>query len=185
MRVFVLFMGLLLLPSLSHSESLEISANNDAAKFGFGWYLGQQRLAMDASWLHHQDQGDVISLGVNVTGFASSGQSPVEAGLGAKLVYTDSDNLDLDGGALAPGGFVSYTLPNSNRFTFYGHLYFAPDILTFGDNGTYREIELRLYYSVIDDAELFLGIRNIRVGYDLSPGVHFDTGLNIGLKMRF
>ena len=185
MRIFLLFASLLLLPLGSHSETLEISANEDAVKLGFGWYLGQQRLAMDASWLHHQDMGEVISLGMNVTGFASSGRSPVEAGLGGKLVYTDSDIVNLDGGALAPGGFLSYTFPNSNRFTFYGHLYFAPDILTFGDNETYREIELRLYYAVIDDAELFLGIRNIHVGYDLDPNVNFDTGVNIGLKMRF
>ncbi|MCZ6499533.1 MAG: YfaZ family outer membrane protein [Gammaproteobacteria bacterium] len=185
MRGFLLFAGLLLLPLGSNSQILEISANDDAAKLGIGFYLGQQRLALDASWLHHQDKGEVIGMGVNVTGFASSGQSPVEAGLGVKLVYADSDNFGRDGGAVAPGGFVSYTFPNSNRFTLYGHLYFAPDILTFGDNETYREIELRLYYSVIDDAELFLGFRNIHVAYDLVPNVNFDTGLNIGIKMRF
>ena len=127
----------------------------------------------------------MFSLGLNVTGFASDGQSPVEAGLGGKVVYADSDNFNLDGGALAPGGFLSYTFPNSNRFTLYGHFYIAPDILTVGDSETYRELEVRLYYSVIDDAELFLGVRNIHVKYDGSPSVDFDTGLNIGLKMRF
>ena len=185
MRVFLVLAGLLLLPFSSYSESFEISANDDAVKFGFGWNSRQQRLAMDASWLHNKDRGDVVALGMNVTGFATSGQSPIEAGLGGKFVYANPDNLSLDGGGLAPGGFLSYNFPNSNRFTLYGHLYYAPDILSFGDNDSYTEYELRLYYSVIDDAELFLGVRKLRVKYDGNPKVNFDSGLNVGLKIRF
>ena len=131
MRVFLVLAGLLLLPLSSHSESFEISANDDAVKFGFSWDLRQQRLAMDTSWLHNKDRGDVVALGINVTGFATSGQSPIEAGLGGKFVYAN------------------------------------------------------LYYSVIEDAELFLGVRKIRVKYDATPKVNFDSGLNVSLKIRF
>ncbi len=40
-------------------------------------------------------------------------------------------------------------------------------------------------HSVIDDAGLLPGMQNIDVEYDWNPQVNFDSGLDIGLKMRF
>ncbi len=185
MRVFVLFASLLLSPIAVNAGNLDISVNDDAARLGFGWYANHGRLAMDLSWLHHQDAGNAFGLGLNVMGLASNSDKPIEVGLGGRLVYTNPKSLTADGGALAPGGFVSYNFPDANRFTIYGHIYFAPSVLGFGDVDQYRELELRLYYSVIDDADLFIGLRNIYVKYDTSQNFNFDTGFHAGLKIRF
>lgn len=184
MRVLAFLSLLLALPMTTLAESIDLSANDDAVRLGFGWTVRDDRLALDASWLHSQDHGDVIGLTASVFGLATGTEGPVRAGIGGKLVYTDPDRINENGFALAPGGFFSYDFPEFNRFTLYGHLYFAPSVLGFGDTEQYRDTEVRLIYKVIEDADLFIGVRNVHVDYDINH-TDFDTGLNLGLTIRF
>jgi hypothetical protein len=56
---------------------------------------------------------------------AAGPSTPLQAGLGLRLVVTQPDSGFADGGAVALGGFARYTLPKANRFNIGGYLYYA------------------------------------------------------------
>ncbi len=78
-----------------------------------------------------------------------------------------------------------YTFPQANRFGVGGHLYFAPDVLSFSDAEQFREVEIHASYNVIQDADVYIAYRNIQGEYDDGSEVTFDTGINIGIRVRF
>jgi hypothetical protein len=44
---------------------------------------------------------------------------------------------------------------------------------------------IRLGYSVTKQGEVYLGARYTRAEYDNRPRILFDTGLHIGVELRF
>lgn len=175
---------LTLSPAVAANE-LDLNVSSDAARLTLNFDLSNNLLA-DGSWLHHQDRGDVLGAGLHLTGAATGGQNPVQAGLGGRLLWVDSDfGTGDDGQALAIGGFVTYTLPEYNRFVVGGSLYYAPDVLSFGDMTKYREYNAWAGYSVLRQGQVYLGVRGIKSDFKDSGSVTIDTGLHIGLRLRF
>lgn len=168
-----------------HAEELDLNLNDDAARLTFAWPIDGRDIKLDAGWLHHQDKGDVIHAGLHLVGDASSADQPLEGGLGGKFFYVDPDMLDEDAFALALGGFLRYTLPKFNRVNVYGHLYFAPDVLSFGDADKYQEFEARIGYNVLRDADIYLGVRYSNAEFDSGAQVTIDNGLHAGIQLRF
>ena len=64
----------------AHASELNLSLNDDAARLTYAWDVADNGLKLDGGWLHHQDRGDVINLGLHLEGAASSGTSPVIGG---------------------------------------------------------------------------------------------------------
>lgn len=167
------------------STGLDVNLNNDAARIAVDFDLSNN-LVVDGSFFHHQDNGNILGAGLHLTGDASGGRSPVRAGLGGGLYYIDSDTRARDsGGAVPLGGFVQYTFPEFDRFSVGGSLHYAPGILSFGDVDDYLEAQVWGGYSVLRDGIVYLGYRRIEAGFDGTPDVTFDSGLHIGLKLRF
>ena len=164
---------------------LDLSLNDDAARLNYAWSAADESLRLDAGWLHHQDRGDVIHVGLHLEGAASSGDNPVEGGLGGKVFYIDPDNTSLDAVVLGVGGFLRYTLPRYNRFNLYGHVYFAPDVLAFGDGDQYQEVEARIGYNVLREADIFLGVRYSNIEFEPAGDITMDNGLHLGIQLRF
>ena len=182
-RLFlILLAGLVSLPCFA--ESLDLNLNDDAVRLVFAKDISSRKLRLDAGWLHHQDRGNVVNLGLQVVDFASTGANPVTAAIGLKLFYIDPD-FDLDGTALGLGGSLEYTLPNYNRIGFEGHLYFAPDVVTFGDVTEYLEVSVRARYNILRDADLYLGLRNVKSEFGGGSSFSIDTGFHAGIKIRF
>lgn len=177
--------AIILFPSLVAANGLDLNLNNDAARITAEFDLSNNLVA-DASWLHHQDRGNVLGAGLHLTGDATGGRNPVRAGLGGRLLWVDSDvgNRD-DGQALAIGGFVVYTLPEYDRFVVGGSLYYAPDVLSFGDATKYTEYNAWAGYSVLRQGQVYLGLRGVSADFKRSDSVTIDTGLHVGLRLRF
>lgn len=178
-----------LLSAPAWAGELDLSVNDDAARLAYAWKTPSDNLRLDAGWLHHQDRGDVINLGLHLEGAASSGTNPVVGGLGGKVFYIDPDQVGFDAIVLGVGGFLRYTLPRYNRFNIYAHAYYAPDVLAFGDGKQYREVEARIGYNVLREADVFLGVRYSNAEFDLSglgtPDITMDNGLHVGIQLRF
>ena len=164
---------------------LDLNVNNDAVRITGDLDLSNN-LIVDASLFYHQDNGSVLGAGLHLTGDASGGRSPIEAGLGGRVYWVDSDTAGKDSGAVVPlGGFVQYTFPKFNRFSIGGSVHYAPSVLSFGDLDDYLEYQAWGGYSVLRDGIVYVGYRRIEAGFDGSPDVKFDTDLHVGLKLRF
>ncbi len=182
--VAILALGLACV-STSVASELELDVNDDAARASFMWPISTRDLRLDASILHHQDEGDVVAFGVHVYDIASAGDNPIKAGLGAKLFYVNGDDTDADGTNVGLGGFVRYTFPTNDRISIGGRAYFAPDVLSFGDSEQYYEIGAQISYNVIRDGDVYLGVRSVKGEFDNSPDITFDTGIHIGFRLTF
>lgn len=165
-------------------RAFDINLNDDVVAADFGWRLGGRQLHAGVGWLHNQDRGDVVHFAMHLVDAAASGADTLQAGLGLRLVYANPDESSLDGGAVALGGFARYVLPNANRFHIAGHLYYAPDVVSFGDVSEYYEVGARIGYNVIRDADVYLGVRSVKTDYELGD-LSFDSGLHVGFQFRF
>ena len=182
-------LGSCLLAGLASAQSadraLDINLNDDAVRLGFAWPPGGSTYRADLGYLHNQDRGDIVHGGFHLVDAAANSGTPLQAGLGLRLVYTNTDEVDFDGMSLALGGFFRYTLPNANRFNIGGAVYYAPDVVSFGDQSEYYEIGLRLGYNVIRDADVYIGIREIEAEYDDAGSFEFDSSVHVGFEFRF
>ena len=177
---------LLLAGSLTGAAELDLSVSNDSARLAVSGPVRGDNVQVEGSLLHHQDNGNVLGVAGYLTGAAAGGNAPLEAGLGLKLSWIDHDRgLEEDGGALAIGGFLRYTLPEYDRFAVGGGLYYAPDVLSFGDVQDHLELSGWASYSVIRQAELYLGWRSVKTDFDDEGEVTLDTGFHLGLRARF
>ena len=185
----LLALGSCLLAGLASAQSadrvLDINLNDDAVRLGFGWPPGGGNYRADVGYLHNQDRGDIVHGGFHLVDAAANSGTPLTAGLGLRLVYTNTDTVDFDGTSLALGGFFRYAPPNANRFNFGGAVYYAPDVVSFGDQSEYYEISLRAGYNVIRDADVYIGIREIKAEYDGAGRFEFDSSVHLGLEFRF
>lgn len=178
-------LGLAALAPTAWSAGLDLNINNDAVRLAGDTALSNN-LVVDGAVFHHQDNGTILGAGLHLTGDASGGRSPVRAGLGGRLYYIDSDTRGKDsGGALGLGGYVQYTFPEFNRFSVGGSAHYAPGVVSFGDVDDYLEYDAWAGYSVLRDGIVYVGYRRIEAGFDGSPDVTFDTGLHVGIRLRF
>lgn len=166
-------------------KALDINLNDEAARLGFAWRLGNPTYLADLGWLYNQDKGDVIHASFHLVDDAGGPRAALQAGLGVRLVYTRTDPSTFDGGALALGGFARYTLPDADRFNIGGYGYYAPDVISFGDQSEYYEIGIRAGYSILRDGDVYLGLRRIQAKYKDAGRFKLDSGLHIGFELRF
>ena len=177
--------AILMLAMPAGADSLDISVNDDTARLTYQWQHPSRAVRVDGGWLHNQDRGEVIHLGVHVTGDASSGDAPLIGGDGGRVVQVRPHGGPQEAKQLGKGGFVRYTLPKYNRFNVYGHGYIAPDVLAFGDGAQYTEIEARFGYNVLRNADVFVGIRHIKTEFDPAGELTSDNGVHVGIQLRF
>jgi len=184
MRLILSLAGVLVCAQAA-AEEINLSFNGDAVRAGYIHALQARNLQIDAGWLHHQDAGDVIHVGLNLASIASEGTDPVQAGLGGELTYFDGDLANQSGYTAAIGGFVRYTVPGYNRIVVGGRAYFGPGILSGGDADQFQDLSVRVSYNVMRDADIFIGARYVKGEYDNAPDARFDTGLHVGINLRF
>jgi hypothetical protein len=167
------------------ANELDLNVNNDAVRITGGFDLSNN-LLIDGTWFHHQDRGDIFGVGFHVTGAATGGRNPLKAGLGGRLLRIDSDAKGRESGQAVPiGGFVNYTLPRYDRFVVGGSLYYAPDVMSFSDLTKYWEYNAWAGYSVLRQGQIYLGVRGIYANFDTTPNVTMDTGVHVGLRLKF
>jgi hypothetical protein len=185
MRLILALVGTAFFCVQAGADELDFSFNSDAARVVYVRSLEQSKLQVDGGWLHHQDNGDALHIGLNLASLASQAANPAVAGLGGRFVYFDGDLSKQTGYAVAIGGFFRYPIPNYNRIAVGGQAYFAPDVLTFSDAEQYQDLSIRVSYNVMQEADLYIGARYVKGEYDKAKKALFDTGMHVGITLRF
>ena len=186
MRIVVSLFGITLLCAQVIADELDFSLNSDALRLQYVYEAESSDLNFDAGWLHNSDNGDVLHAGLHLAGLASSGRDKVEAGLGGRLVYTNGESSKQNGFAVPIGGFVRFTPRTLNRISVFGSAYYAPSILALGDMDKYQEFTFRVGYNLLREADVYFGARYVRGDYRKgAPDARYDTGMHIGMSLRF
>ena len=166
------------------AAEVDLNVNNNAARLTVEIPAPSNNLVFDASWLH-SNNGDAGSVAGHVTGKALAA-GPLKAGIGLRLSYVSYDGTDDEDGAnLGIGGFLRYTVPEYDRFLLGTSLYYAPNVLAFGDTRNFLDFTLWGGYSVIPDADVYVGWRRTRVKLDEAGSRNIDGGWLIGVRARF
>lgn len=180
------FLGLLLLSSRALAAGADLSVSDESARLTLDFPLPSNNIMIDASWLHHTDNGETLSVGGYVTGLAAGGSRSLTAGVGTRFYYLDYDEGSREEGySLSLGGFVRYEFPNYDRVAVGGSLFYGPGVLSFGDSDSFYEVGAWAGYSILKDAEVYLGWRRIRTDFDDDGNSTMDSGVHIGLRARF
>ncbi|MGI9292132.1 MAG: YfaZ family outer membrane protein [Gammaproteobacteria bacterium] len=175
----------LLLCTSAIADELDLSFNEDAFRIVYARDFDTNDLSWDAGFLNHSDNGWIINGSLYLSGFASDGVNPLEAGLGIRTGWVDGDNSGQNGVPFAPGGYLKYTLPNYNRISIRADVYYAPDVLTVDDLEAYKDYSIRVSYNLLREADIYVGARYVKGEFDNDTSQRFDTGMNLGVNLRF
>ena len=167
------------------AHELDLSFNSDAFRFIYANAVPDRSLRLDAGWLHHSDDGDLVHAGLQLVSNATSGPDPVVAGIGGRLAYLNGERSNQNGLALAVGGSLRAPIRGYNRFAVAGELWYAPDVLIIDDAEEYLELGLRGSYNITRQAEVYVGARYVRAEYKQAADYRFDTGMHLGLNLKF
>jgi hypothetical protein len=174
----------LLLCTAAKADEVDLSFNSDAFRVFYIHDFANNDLQSDFGLLIGDD-GWVANTSLYLTGFASDGTNPLQASIGGRTGYVSGDKSGQDGAPLALGGAIKFSFPGMNRLNIGAALWYAPDVLTLGDLDTYQDYSLRVGYSVMQQADLYVGYRYVESSFDNGTKAKFDDGFNLGFSIRF
>ena len=105
-------------------------------------------------------------------------------GIGVKAVYTDLASGEYV--AMPLGVEVQYRLPLTIDLPVHvgGVLYYAPEVLSFGDADNYFEYRLTADVEVVKNGSIIGGYRQIETDAN-GAGITYNHGLYVGFKFAF
>lgn len=163
--------------------SIDLSLANDSARLAYDATKVGSGLHISASALHHEDDGDLISLGMHVVDVREP-NSPLYLGVGARVF--GFKNGDVNGGALGVGGFFRYQIPQVEGLSTAGYLYYAPSVVSFNDTENLADADVRIQYALLPTARIYTGYRYSRYKIeDISKVFVLEQGIHFGLKVDF
>jgi hypothetical protein len=174
-----------LLCNPAYAGEVDFSFNSDAFRAFYIHDFKNNDLQSDFGLLYSDDNGSVVNVSLYLSGFASDGASPVQAGIGGRTGWVDGDKSGQSGAPLAIGGYLKYTFNRLNRVSLRGDVWFAPEILSFGDLDKYQDYSVRLGYNILKQADIYIGLRYVKGDFDNGSKAEFDDGANIGFSIQF
>jgi len=168
--------------------SIDVDLSNDAVNLAVLTSVTDTKLLAGGSFLHHEDNGEMISGSVLVAGKSKASLGQQTTGLGAKAVVfrVDGPGDDPKGGALALGGFIHHTFENADLLSVRGDFYYGPSVVNFGDSDRYLEYSVRVEYALLENANVYLGYRKIDLELDNNLGSgDLEKGAHLGINLQF
>ena len=167
----------------SAGGSIDLSLSNDSARFEYDATKVGSGLHVSASIMHHEDDGDLASLGLHVVDLREP-NSPLYIGVGGRIFGYVSG--DYDGGALGVGGFARYNIPGVIGLSIAGYGYYAPSVVSFGDTENLLDSDIRIQYALLPTARIYTGYRYSEVGIEQTKDeIVLEQGVHFGLKVDF
>ncbi|MDN5871433.1 MAG: YfaZ family protein [Nitrococcus sp.] len=181
-----LFLLSMLITTSALATSLDVNLSPHAVRVGGTQQVTKSGLEIGGNWLHHMDHGDIFAGALHLVDYPEPGRGALKLGVGGKFLVIEEDGPNVQGVALALGGKVRYTWPTFNRIGIGAHVYFAPQVSSGGDVERYFEGALRAEYLILRHANVYLGVRTVRVGDDVRNETHdFDSAVFLGLRLDF
>lgn len=97
---------------------------------------------------------------------------------GALLSIEDQDVF-----AIAVGGKLSYFIGRNRSTSVSATLFYAPDIISFGNADNVKDVSIRLETQLTEATRVFVGYRNLE--FDLAVDREVDDGMHLGIQHSF
>lgn len=168
--------------------SIEASLNNKAVQVEYERFVpGTSNLVMNASYTyskkHDHAKAHIGTFGVQGI---ETDNANYRAALGARLYAYDFG--DENGMAVAFGGLYYHAIPQAKRFSLGGHVWFAPEVTSFGDTEQLYEVGFRGAYRVINNTDIFAGYRLVKGKFKHS-GIKYkenlESSIHLGFRLNF
>ena len=162
----------------------DFSLTDESVKGQVNFFDGRSEIQAGAGYTYHEGSRHLINGEFHAQGQTALGNLPATAGIGFRGLLWDDDNLD--GGGVGIGGYATVNLPDVPGLSFGGSAHYAPSILSFGDSDAITDIEARISYRVIRNADVYAGYRYVNTDLDNSRrDVNLDEGVLVGMKIFF
>lgn len=162
----------------------DFSLTNESVKGQVNFFSAQSDMQVGAGYTYHEGSRHLINGEFHAQGQTALGNLPTTAGIGFRGLLWDDD--DLDGGGVGIGGFATVNIPTVPGLSFGGSAHYAPSILSFGDSDNVTDLEARVSYRVIRNADVYAGYRYVNTDLDDSHSdVDLDEGVLVGMKIFF
>lgn len=161
------------------AATLDVNINNESIRAEYDAPLPQNRMHMAVGVLYHEENNaDAV---VAHAGLHTQEDTPdYSVGIGGRGYWVSASG-GLDGLAMALGVQGSVQLP---QVRIGGHLYYAPQVISFGDLDGLTDLSVRAYYQALKDVDVYLGWRKLELDVDGHSG-DLDASLNVGFVMNF
>ena len=176
----------------AQASSLDLNISDDSARLTYAATLpaqNQSELEWDAGYLFTESNDDenigVAHLGIHTQGDVGAAPHKVVAGLGGRALWLNAEDLDVDAVAVAIGGKLEARIKGYDRIGFGGHIYFAPDVISFGDLDSALEYQAWVGYQLLRTGDVYLKYRQLKVEHDTAGDITVDNGFNLGIRLSF
>jgi len=167
------------------ASSIEANLSNDTAQAEFDTQLPKTaNLYVNASLLYTEEHSNSSAI-VGTVGFqgVETDNATYRAAVGGRLYVYDYDKLN--GAAVAVGGMFYHTIPGAQRLSAGGYLWYAPQVTSFSDTEQIFELGGRVAFRVIQNTDVFLGYRYLKVKNDKYGANTFNDALEKGAHLGF
>ncbi len=169
----------------AHAATVDVALSDESARFALSSFVGgfsEGRTIMSSSLFYNTENDGVVSAGLHMIDVVGSKTPGLQVGVGFQAYY--SHLTDHDGIALALGGVISYRAPQLQRVNFVIHGHHAPSITSYMDSERLSEYGVSIEYSLLPQADIYIGYRKIEVD-DQGLTLEMDDSGHIGLRITF
>jgi hypothetical protein len=180
--------SLMSVSSVAMADTLDIGLSNNTAQFKYGVASGLAGKSEVYAELMYNDKNSVLG-GVGLLVANDEMKVPgLTIGIGAKAVAATikADPSRKNSSAVALGAQVRYELPAERRVAFAGDIYFAPEIITFGDAKRYQQYGARAEFSISPQLQVYAGYRKTWfTAKNTGTDAVMINGPHLGVQMSF
>lgn len=136
--------------------------------------------------LFSDDRDIVLSSELMASGLIDQWLPPfISLSLGGKLYLGLLDDPDDDNFAIAPGAEARVNLPLEVPMSVVGRIFYAPDIVTFGDSDTVIEFDTRFEVRFLPQTTGFVGYRVLNFEREAGGEDKIVNGIHAGIRFAF
>ncbi|MEO8153710.1 MAG: YfaZ family outer membrane protein [Rhizobacter sp.] len=180
MRKALYALSLLAAAPLAHAADFTFGLSNKALAADFTSQPIGQGLEFTVGGLHHSDNGNVGTTGLQVSQQINSNFA---ASLGGKIYFIQNDTRNAS--AIALGGMVDMALPALPQVHVGAHGWYAPKVTSFNHTDSVQDLGASISYRVLSNGEVFAAYRNVRIEYQREGGLTIQNGVLFGMKLSF
>ncbi len=165
------------------ADSFDLNLHDDALRLTYSTGMnGMRGLSVDGGILYQEDTANLYHVGLSVSGENWSKAGVFDISIGGRAIYSSPEHVG-DAAAVGLGGRVRFS--PAHRVGIGGHLYYAPNILSFADSERYVEMGVRLDYQLLPQAFVYVGWRSVEIRFENHGDVELDESGHVGMKLLF